>query len=728
MARSPGPPACCSSWSESRGLIAVLTFIVGRLLGAAVATLLYLLLAPVVVLAPAFGEGGRAAFRTWATRLLGALVAKLVYSLVLGILLLVLRIVEGLGTLGWWTQWLLMSCLWWTAFHRRHQLLEYVTRRARTVAPGPVRGRARLRAGTALLYGREMRRLLREFGPERTPPEIRRRPPRAAAAPRRRSGRAAGRRVRDPVPGPDPRAPEDPTPGERRTRRRRPAERPSAGASPEPPPTAVAGPPPAAALPSARTGATRRARPVRRAPGPPPPPRRPPHERLVRAAPREAARSRGGRHRRALSLQRRAPLDGESQRASRRRRRRRPASGPAGHVSPGAAAGGVATATTAAPPGRCARDRPRGLGRACHRPRARRAATRGGRARAGLERRGRRPAHARPGARAPRTRPHGRRRRRCARRTSAPSANAPPPAETAGPASYPVRGRCRRATTAGGTAGDSVVVRRERQFAESLEGERPQATARSSPSPTSASDAPVVPTADGPARLRATVPAGPLARLIAGALSPARCCCSCSSACSSSRSLRRACRTRRGRRPRDRRRSRSATSRRCICSLYEAAGQRYGIDWAILAGIGKVECDHGRDPDPSCTQEGATNSAGAGGPMQFIASTWARYGVSAASERHAGPLEPGGRDLRRRKLPARIRSPGDYNAAIFAYNHAGWYVAEVEHWAAVYRGAAAAAAAGRGVVGSWPGPRPCCRLTTGTWPSRRPTRRPRWRR
>ena len=57
--------------------------------------------------------------------------------------------------------------------------------------------------------------------------------------------------------------------------------------------------------------------------------------------------------------------------------------------------------------------------------------------------------------------------------------------------------------------------------------------------------------------------------------------------------------------------------------LYQAAGARYGLDWAILAGIGKVECDHGRDPDPSCTQEGAVNSAGAGGPMQFLASTWA---------------------------------------------------------------------------------------------------------
>ncbi len=45
-------------------------------------------------------------------------------------------------------------------------------------------------------------------------------------------------------------------------------------------------------------------------------------------------------------------------------------------------------------------------------------------------------------------------------------------------------------------------------------------------------------------------------------------------------------------------------------ALYEHAARTYSLDWAILAAIGKVECDHGRDPDPSCTHEGAVNSAG----------------------------------------------------------------------------------------------------------------------
>jgi hypothetical protein len=58
-------------------------------------------------------------------------------------------------------------------------------------------------------------------------------------------------------------------------------------------------------------------------------------------------------------------------------------------------------------------------------------------------------------------------------------------------------------------------------------------------------------------------------------------------------------------------------------SIYQQVGAQYKIPWEILAGIGKEECDQGRDPDPSCTpRSGATgpgvaNCAGASGPMQI---------------------------------------------------------------------------------------------------------------
>jgi hypothetical protein len=119
-------------------------------------------------------------------------------------------------------------------------------------------------------------------------------------------------------------------------------------------------------------------------------------------------------------------------------------------------------------------------------------------------------------------------------------------------------------------------------------------------------------------------------------------------------------------------------------SDYEQAGQKYHLDWAILAGIGKVECDHGRDPDPSCTQEGAVNSAGAGGPMQFLAGTWATYGV-APNGGTPDRWNPEDAIFGAANYLKASGAPGDYRKAIFAYNHAEWYVDEVESWAAKYR-------------------------------------------
>jgi hypothetical protein len=130
--------------------------------------------------------------------------------------------------------------------------------------------------------------------------------------------------------------------------------------------------------------------------------------------------------------------------------------------------------------------------------------------------------------------------------------------------------------------------------------------------------------------------------------------------------------------------------------LYEQAAARYGLDWTILAGVGKVECDHGRAPSPSCTQEGQVNSAGAGGPMQFLASTWADYGVDADGEGSPDRWDPADAIYGAANYLHASGAPGDYGRAIFAYNHASWYVADVEAWAARYGGAQATAFAGVG--------------------------------
>lgn len=122
-------------------------------------------------------------------------------------------------------------------------------------------------------------------------------------------------------------------------------------------------------------------------------------------------------------------------------------------------------------------------------------------------------------------------------------------------------------------------------------------------------------------------------------------------------------------------------------ALYESSARRYGLDWSILAGIGKVECDHGRDPDPSCTREGALNSAGAGGPAQFLGSTWRIYGVDGDGDGVADRWNPADAIQSMANYLHASGAPGDYSAAIYAYNHAARYVQDVMHWAALYRGA-----------------------------------------
>jgi hypothetical protein len=143
--------------------------------------------------------------------------------------------------------------------------------------------------------------------------------------------------------------------------------------------------------------------------------------------------------------------------------------------------------------------------------------------------------------------------------------------------------------------------------------------------------------------------------------------------------------------------------------LYRQAAAHYGLDWTILAGIGRVECDHGRDPDPSCTREGAVNSAGAGGPAQFLASTWRAYGVDGDGDGRADRWDPADSIFAMANYLHMSGAPGDYRRAIFAYNHAGWYVKEVERWASLYRGtheAGTESVSGESSTVAWPGAGP----------------------
>src|SRR3954465_14649674 len=116
-----------------------------------------------------------------------------------------------------------------------------------------------------------------------------------------------------------------------------------------------------------------------------------------------------------------------------------------------------------------------------------------------------------------------------------------------------------------------------------------------------------------------------------------------------------------------------------------AAAPRDGLDWTVIAGIYSVESDFGRLDAPGV--RAGENFAGAGGPGQFLTATWGRYGVDGDDDGVKDRYDPADAIPATANLLRQNGAPGDYGRAIFAYNHAGWYVDEVLSRAARYRGA-----------------------------------------
>ena len=91
-------------------------------------TLVLLLAAPVVLLAPAFGEQGRALFAGWAKRLLAAVIAKAIYALLLAIVLAINAIIGELDTtFPWLAVWLISAVFWWGVLLKRSELLGWLS-------------------------------------------------------------------------------------------------------------------------------------------------------------------------------------------------------------------------------------------------------------------------------------------------------------------------------------------------------------------------------------------------------------------------------------------------------------------------------------------------------------------------------------------------------------------------------------------------------------------------
>ena len=136
-------------------------------------------------------------------------------------------------------------------------------------------------------------------------------------------------------------------------------------------------------------------------------------------------------------------------------------------------------------------------------------------------------------------------------------------------------------------------------------------------------------------------------------------------------------------------------------TAYQAAAATCpGLPWTVLAGIGQVESNQGRNA--------VTSSAGAVGVVQMLPTTYNEYAqpVPPGGATPPSPLDPvdeiyaAARDL----CANGARGGADIPAAIYAYNHENSYVAEVLSYAAAYGQAPAqtvAAGTAGGIALDW---------------------------
>jgi cell wall-associated NlpC family hydrolase len=132
---------------------------------------------------------------------------------------------------------------------------------------------------------------------------------------------------------------------------------------------------------------------------------------------------------------------------------------------------------------------------------------------------------------------------------------------------------------------------------------------------------------------------------------------------------------------------------------YRKVGVQFGLSWTILAGIGKVESDHGRSPLPGVLN--GHNAFGAAGPMQIgitgaAGNQWGGAPVHAASLVVAGVAtdedgkptvsvyDPADAIAGAAKYLIEHGVQSDIPGAIFAYNHLDSYVQDVLSWASTY--------------------------------------------
>ncbi|HEY2505495.1 MAG TPA: lytic transglycosylase domain-containing protein [Streptosporangiaceae bacterium] len=116
--------------------------------------------------------------------------------------------------------------------------------------------------------------------------------------------------------------------------------------------------------------------------------------------------------------------------------------------------------------------------------------------------------------------------------------------------------------------------------------------------------------------------------------------------------------------------------------LFKASAANYcpGLSWTVLAAIAQIESGDGANVGPS--------TAGALGPMQFLPSTWAVWGIDAFGQTGQpnimNPYDAVPSAARLLCADGAATGGKSLAQAIFDYNHAHWYVTDVLALAAKY--------------------------------------------
>jgi len=110
--------------------------------------------------------------------------------------------------------------------------------------------------------------------------------------------------------------------------------------------------------------------------------------------------------------------------------------------------------------------------------------------------------------------------------------------------------------------------------------------------------------------------------------------------------------------------------------IFIKAQEKYGVSWAVLAAICRIETEFGKNVKVS--------DAGAVGFMQFMPATFEMYKQDGDNDGACDPYSPWDAVFSAANMLKSNRFADDPRGAIFCYNHADWYVNKVMDFAAQY--------------------------------------------